>query len=352
MESTLLGQLLLLMSRSMFLCSHVIVAFMNEFQPDRWNPYNWPMWKRVYHPVLPAVFSLVVTIGSSIYTSAVPEVINRFDVSDSASIVPSSLFPRQRGLWSDARSALERELWQGLELHDFPPDTCTIHTRGRLRTKLRYPCDLSFLAGIFASPPLVVSAGTNADIWKPEHRALATTLFALYPFFGPALRSGTPWIILFFAMFAYILVLGIQETYKKIIIFPSGWQAMRFRFKVTFLRPVKMLYSKPIVIAWSLYIGFTFAVLYSFFTAFQYIDVTVYEFNIQQIGLTFIPTIVGSFLGSVNVVLVNRRLHVYMIGGCGLPIGLFYSLIAAVISGLLYLLDVYGVLEHTCTPNF
>lgn len=43
------------------------------------------------------------------------------------------------------------------------------------------------LAGIFASPPLVVGAGTNADLWKPEHRALATTLFALCPFFGPAL---------------------------------------------------------------------------------------------------------------------------------------------------------------------
>jgi MFS family permease len=44
-----------------------------------------------------------------------------------------------------------------------------------------------FLAGIFASPPLVVGAGTIADIRKPEHRALTTTLFALCPFLGPAL---------------------------------------------------------------------------------------------------------------------------------------------------------------------
>lgn len=43
------------------------------------------------------------------------------------------------------------------------------------------------LAGIFASPPLVVGAGTNADLWKPEDRAVATTLFALCPYLGPAL---------------------------------------------------------------------------------------------------------------------------------------------------------------------
>lgn len=43
------------------------------------------------------------------------------------------------------------------------------------------------LAGIFASPPLVVGAGTNADLWKPESRAVTATLFALCPYLGPAL---------------------------------------------------------------------------------------------------------------------------------------------------------------------
>ncbi|KAH6671472.1 major facilitator superfamily domain-containing protein [Halenospora varia] len=45
------------------------------------------------------------------------------------------------------------------------------------------------LAGIFASPPLVVGAGTNADLWKPESRASMTTFFALYPCLGPASGS-------------------------------------------------------------------------------------------------------------------------------------------------------------------
>lgn len=170
----------------------------------------------------------------------------------------------------------------------------------------------------------------------------------------------TQWIILFFAVFAYISALGMQETYKKIIIMraakkageslppaPPRLQAMKYLFQVTLLRPIKMLYSEPIVIAWSLYIGFTFALLYSFFAAFQFIYATVYGFDIQQIGLSFLPLAIGSLFGAVTVILIDRvdyqkrhavwesqgrtgrvppkhRLYASMMGGCGLPIGLFW----------------------------
>lgn len=35
-------------------------APVTEWIRDSKNPYNWPMWKRVYHAVVPAVFGLVV----------------------------------------------------------------------------------------------------------------------------------------------------------------------------------------------------------------------------------------------------------------------------------------------------
>jgi hypothetical protein len=162
----------------------------------------------------------------------------------------------------------------------------------------------------------------------------------------------TQWIILFFTVFAFILALGMQETYKKIIVARAAKEAgntppLKLLFQVTLLRPARMLYSEPIVIAWSLYIGFTFAVLYSFFAAFQYVYATVYGFDIQQIGLTFIPIAVGSLLGSLTVIFIDRmiyqkrhaawkaqgntgrlapeqRLHASMVGGFGLPVGLFW----------------------------
>jgi len=170
----------------------------------------------------------------------------------------------------------------------------------------------------------------------------------------------TEWIILFFAVFTYALALGMKETYKKTILQrhakslgrevppgPSGLAALRFVFYITFFRPVHMLYTEPIVIAWSVYIAFNFAVLYSFFAAFPFVYSTVYGFDIQQIGLTFLALAIGSILGSLTVILVDRlwyqklhasknsqwntgivppeyRLYAAMIGSFGLPVGLFW----------------------------
>lgn len=152
----------------------------------------------------------------------------------------------------------------------------------------------------------------------------------------------------------------MQETYKKTILAkrarklgagpppgPSGLTAMKFLLNVTFIRPLHMLYSEPIVIAWSLYIGFSFAVVYSFFAAFPYVYTSAYGFNVKENGLTFLSIAVGSILGSVHVILVDRiqyrkkfaawkaqgrtekfppehRLYAAMAGSFGLPIGLFW----------------------------
>lgn len=170
----------------------------------------------------------------------------------------------------------------------------------------------------------------------------------------------TQWIILFFAVVAYIPALAMQETYKKTILLkrakqmgsatppgPAGIAALKFLLNVTLFRPLHMLYSEPIVIVWSLYIGFSFAVVYSFFAAFPFVYSTVYGFDVEENGLTFLSIAVGSVAGSVHVILVDRiqwrkrfvgwkargttekcppeyRLYAAMIGGFGLPIGLFW----------------------------
>lgn len=170
----------------------------------------------------------------------------------------------------------------------------------------------------------------------------------------------TQWTILLFTIAAYIMALGMKETYKKTILQrhakkmgtetpsgPSGLAALKFLLNVTFFRPLHMLVTEPIVIAWSLYIGFSFAVLYSFFAAFPLVYATVYGFDIQQVGLTFISIAIGSLLGSLTIILVDRytyqplhvrsksaggsgsvlpehRLYAAMIGSFGLPIGLFW----------------------------
>ena len=210
------------------------------------------------------------------------------------------------------------------------------------------------LAGIFASPPLSVGAGTNTDLWEPKDRAVMSTLFVLCPYLGPAFgcvasippiliivtltslyspviggfvaaRKGwrwTQWTILFFAIAAYMLAVRMEETYKKTILRkrakslgleapkgPSGLAALKFLLHLTFFRPVVMLVTEPIVVALSLYIAFNFAVLYAFFAAFPLIFSSVYNFGVEQSGLIFLAVGIGCVLASITVILIDRLIY-------------------------------------------
>ena len=154
-----------------------------------------------------------------------------------------------------------------------------------------------FFAGFFGSPVLAVGAGTNVDLWPPIHRAIASSVFLLAPFLGPALGPAlggfaaqhkgwrwTQWLILFITVPTYLYSFGMKETYKKIILqkrakklgLPpppnglTGLAATRFLITVTLFRPIKMLFTEPIVFFFSMYTGFNFSVLFGFFDAFSH----------------------------------------------------------------------------------
>jgi MFS family permease len=212
------------------------------------------------------------------------------------------------------------------------------------------------------------------DLWQPVHRAVATSAFLLAPFLGPALGPAlggfaaqdkgwrwTQWLLLFVIVPTYLHSLGMKETYKKIFLQnraknlglpppskgPAGLAKIKFLMTVTLLRPVKMLFTEPIVFFFSMYTGFNFSVLLGFFDAFPIVFEGVYHFNGGLTGFTFLGIGLGCCLGVVTVITVNRlwyypqhvkslkegrggffapehRLYVAMMGSFGLPIGLFW----------------------------
>jgi len=114
----------------------------------------------------------------------------------------------------------------------------------------------------------------------------------------------------------------------------------------TLFRPVHMLFAEPLVGFTSLYSAFIFAVLFAFFAAFPHVFGGVYNFEVYQIGLTFIGVGVGVILGVATSMLIDRlvyvqkhhkalsegkrqaepehRLYGAMVGSLGIPIGLFW----------------------------
>ena len=342
---------------------------------DPEDPHNWPLWQRIYHTTVPGLFGLAVTFGSSVYTPGYHDVQKRFNVSATVALLPLSLYVIGLAFGPILAAPISETLGRRVVYLASSPIAALFTLGAGFSNTFASLAVTRFFAGSFGSPVLAVGAGTLVDMWPPVYRAYATSAFILAPFLGPALGPAvggfaaqekgwrwTQWPILFLLVPVYLYSLGMKETYKKIIlqkrakrmgiappakVGPSGFAAVRFMITVTLFRPVKMIFTEPIVFFFSLYTGFNFSVLFGFFDAFPLVFGNVYHFEPGFTGLTFLGIGFGCCAGALTAMLINRlwyhkeylkshqegkggtvapeyRLYAAMLGSFGLPIGLFW----------------------------
>ena len=165
------------------------------------------------------------------------------------------------------------------------------------------------------------------------------------------------WVTLMLALAALLFGTGLPETYQREILrtrskrhnlplrlakAESGITLSEMSV-VTIVTPLKMLVTEPLVIGISLYVGFNFAIIFSFFISIPVVLSSVYNFSIQQVGLAFIAAILGALLAALTTILIDRfaypralkkshdgmvaieyRLYPAMIGGIGIIASLFW----------------------------
>lgn len=163
--------------------------------------------------------------------------------------------------------------------------------------------------------------------------------------------------------FAYIFCLFQKETYKKIILqrrakrlnippppqnLPSsGLQKLKIIFMITIGRPIVMLFTEPVVGLFSIYTAFNFSVLFGFFAAFPVVFVNIYNFDLGELGLSFLGIGLGCLAATFAFIIIDRityrkkalalkaqgraaqlppetRLFAAMLGSVLLPVGLFW----------------------------
>ena len=342
---------------------------------DPENPINWPLWQRVYHTTVPALFGIAVTFGTSVYTPGYPEVMKQFHVSSTVALLGLSLFVVGLAFGPVLAAPISETKGRKVVYLVSLPLAALFTLGAGFSSSFAALAVTRFFAGFFGSPVLAVGAGTNADVWAPIHRAVTSSTFILAAFLGPALGPPvggftvqykgwrwTQWDILFLMVPIYLSCLGMKETYKKLILQnrakrlsipppaktgPSGLAKLKVLLKATLLRPVNMIFTEPIVFFMGLYVAFNFSVLYGFFAAFPIVFEGVYRFDKGFSGITFLGIAFGCCLGFVMAVIVDRvwyrkeykkshdegrggvvapehRLYAAMIGSFGLPIGLFW----------------------------
>jgi MFS transporter, DHA1 family, multidrug resistance protein len=176
--------------------------------------------------------------------------------------------------------------------------------------------------------------------------------------FAASSWQWTQWITLMLGLAAYLLGIGVPETYAREIVrrrakrhgvphhlplAESGFTIGQMA-QITFFAPLKMLITEPLVVMISLYLALNFAVLFQWFITVPVALEGAFEFNIRQVGLAFIAAIVGVVLAAVTTGVLDRimapramkrdmetgvmnieyRLYPAMIGCLFMPVSLFW----------------------------
>ncbi|GME31829.1 Major facilitator superfamily [Neofusicoccum parvum] len=196
------------------------------------------------------------------------------------------------------------------------------------------------LVGIPGSCAISVVGGVIADVHdNPTSRGRSMALFMAATTFGPLIgpvASGfiaviswrwTFWLGLIIAGVTWIPLLAMPETYAPVILkrrakrlrkqtgdpnifAPIELEPKDVRHVVTVVltRPIRMMLFEWIVLFFSLYLSFVYAVFYMFFQAYPIMYRGTYGFNAGEEGLAFLPIGVGALIACAMYLLYDRFL--------------------------------------------
>ncbi|KAF2245531.1 MFS general substrate transporter [Trematosphaeria pertusa] len=333
--------------------SHTLAAD----DPD--NPMNWPAHRRLYASAVSWAMAFAVAFGLTIYSSAIPQVMEAFNVSMTKAIAGFSLY-----------------LFGIFFAPIYTPHLAERHGRSILYLISIFCCGLfhlgaalsqsyaslavcRFFAGLFGGPCLVLIEGTFADIWSAETTNTYYAFLAVASYVGTAVgpvvgnfvvqAGGWRWaeyttVMLILVVFAFGI--GMPETYGREIprrrnkargLAPphqppaeSGVTIAQMA-TITVLNPVKQLALEPIVAMISFTLALNWGAAFQFFITVPVVLQTVYGFTPQRVGLAFIGAIGGSILAALCTIAIEQAIF----RSCNTTMAIEKRLIPAMYGGLM-----------------
>ena len=114
-------------------------------------------------------------------------------------------------------------------------------------------------------------------------------------------------------------------------------------FTVTFLSPVKMFFTEPIVFLLALYVGFIFGVTFQWFISIPAVLETVYNFSVQQVGIAFSAAILGSALSTAMSIVIDYSVPHWCTRNHDGTVPEEYRMLPAMIGGFLVTTSLFWV---------
>lgn len=316
--------------------------FLVEFtKGDPTNPRNFSPARKWYFVFVVTMSVFAATLASSAYAGSANEIIAQFEVSQELFAAGISLyvlgFALGPALWAPLSELYGRYIWYITTHAAMVAFVAGATGANSIATLLV----LRFLAGMFGASPLTNSGGFIADMFEPDERGVAMSLFSTAPFLGPlvgpiiggfiSMTIGWKWVQGAMAIFIGIVWLvgtfTLQETYGPVIlqrkarklskearqtyisilVKEKGTPSVLQVFSTALQRPWILLFREPIVLIASTYLAILYGTLYMLLDAFPIVYQELRGWNEGVGGLAFVGVAVGTVITNAYLVLDNRR---------------------------------------------
>lgn len=343
---------------------------------DPLHPHNWPLKKKLIQCTLIGANTFAIAFGSAIFAQAVLPLSKIYHVHTVVTTLSVTLyvlgFATGPVIWAPLSEIYGRRPVLVMSSFAFCCFNFAVATSDRLESILI----CRFFAGCLGAAPLVVVPASFADMFGNQTRGTAIVVFSMCVFCGPLLapfiggfivanhRLGWRWTefitgILAAASFVLIILFEV-ETHHPIILVEKareikrrtgnwGIHAPHDEFELSIkeivennlTRPIRMLFTEPILLLITIYNAFIYGMLYLFLTAYPLVFAGGYGMALGVAELPYFGLVIGQFLGGLFCIYCERdynkkmaaaggkiipenRLPPMIAGGVAFPIGLLW----------------------------
>ncbi|KAK9449174.1 major facilitator superfamily domain-containing protein [Limtongia smithiae] len=342
---------------------------------DPEHPQNFPIIKKVKIMSVLGFATFSAAWGSSIYSSAVTVVAEKFHVSDVVAILGMSLyvlgFASGPLIWAPFSELSGRRLPTICGTFGFSVFNTAVARAAELQTIMI----CRFFGGFFGAALLTVVPATFADIFGNRWRGTAMVIFSAAVFAGPLMAPivggfivssylgwrWTEYLTCIMGWFAFaVVLLFIEETYAPTVLCNKAARLRRITgnwgiharqervdlnvkelIEKNFTRPLRMLVAEPILLLITIYTAFVYGILYLLLECFPIIFIEGYGMTTSVGMLPYLGMVIGELIGcgivlafeprTLRAIAANggrpvpeMRLQGAMIGGFVFPIGMFW----------------------------
>ncbi|ROT36120.1 MFS general substrate transporter [Sodiomyces alkalinus F11] len=298
---------------------------------DPANPKNWPKYRRWTATVLVSCFTFISPVASTMLAPALPTLQAQFQIEkDIETYLLMSIFLLAYAVGPFVLAPLSEMYGRIVVLQSANMVFLLFNTVCGFSASKEQMLAFRFLSGLGGSAPQALGGGVLSDCWRAEERGMATAIYSLAPFLGPAigpiaagyLTQYLDWRWIFWtvsiadALVQVLAFLFLPETYAPKILYlkarklrkVTGNKMLHTEYerpdrtfgqtlRKNLVRPFIMLGTQPVLQVTAGYRAYLYGLMYLVLASFPTVWMDIYHQEPGPASLNYISLGVGFVTG-------------------------------------------------------